>query len=91
MQSTSHKHITIVLLTTAFIAVTGVIVLSAALLLQLNPDTSLLTVYVGIVSSAATGMIAILANLRTQKGDEATDVNVINSKTDPVPTTTEKP
>jgi predicted transcriptional regulator len=84
--TTSHIHITIVLATTALIAVIGVSVLSAALLLDIKPDTSLLTVYVGIISSAATGLIALLANTRTQKNDEPAKTEIVNKPEDPIPT-----
>jgi len=78
----SQFAIRVAMITTALIAIQGVSVLSWCLVQKITPDTALLTVYVSIISSAATGLIALLANPHTRR---TAGITVANTPENPVP------
>ncbi len=96
--STSKRIITIVVATLAICAILTIGTLSVCVIMGAKPDPTLLTAYVGIATGSLAAITGLLANTRTTPGTDAdmpkgtlvpdvpTPVQVVNPKSDPVPT-----
>jgi hypothetical protein len=96
--ATSKTIIKIVVATIAICAVLTIATLSACVILNVRPDATLLTAYVGITTGSLGALTGLLANTRSTPGTDAdmpkatlvpdppTPVSVVSSVTDPVHT-----
>lgn len=86
--ATSKRIITIVVSTIAICAVVTITTLSTCVILNVKPDATLLTAYVGITTGALGALTGLLANTRSTPGTDADMPKVTTSTTTSTETAT---